>query len=121
MSLFSKEKKILSDIAEALSHEPSILKLIAYGSRVRGDFHGDSDLDVFVLVDKKTRYIKEKIIDIFYKYEMSYDISFSISIFSKDEFDFNNAIGSPFIKAIKAEGVIIYDAQLRREKVPLKV
>ncbi|MBI4653819.1 MAG: hypothetical protein HY752_02335 [Nitrospirae bacterium] len=55
---------------------------------------------------------------LFFTTQMSYDISFSISIFSKDEFDFNNAIGSPFIKAIKAEGVIIYDAQLRREKVP---
>ena len=40
--MFAKEKKALSDIAEVLSHEPSVLLIVAYGSRIRGDFMEDS-------------------------------------------------------------------------------
>jgi len=119
--MFLKEKRILSDIAEVLSSEPSVLKIVAYGSKVRGDFRGDSDFDIFVLVDRKSLYIKNKIIDVFYDYELRFDIPFSVSIFSKEEFDFNDAMGSPFIKSIKEEGIVIYDAQQRREEVPLKI
>lgn len=119
--MFLKEKEILSKIAGVLSNESSILKIIAYGSRVRGDFKESSDLDIFVLVDKKTTYIKNKIIDTFYEYEMKFDIPFSVSIFSKKDFEFNDALGSPFIKSIKEEGIVIYDAQYRREEVPFKI
>ena len=51
--MLSKEK-ILTAIVDDLSGEPSVLKIIAYGSRIRGDFREESDFDVFVLVDKKT-------------------------------------------------------------------
>ena len=44
--MFAKEKKALSDIAEVLSHEPSVLLIVAYGSRIRGDFMEDRDFDV---------------------------------------------------------------------------
>jgi len=39
--MFDKEKKILNDVARTLSAEPSVLKIVAYGSRVRGDFRED--------------------------------------------------------------------------------
>jgi predicted nucleotidyltransferase len=116
-----REEKALSEIAEALSHEPSVLLVIAYGSRIRGDFMEDSDFDVFVLVDKKDISIKNRIIEIFYDYEMKFDIPFSVTILSKEEFEFNETLGSPFIKSIKEEGVIIYDSQQRREGVSLKI
>lgn len=119
--MFSKERNILSKIAETLSDEPAILKIIAFGSRVRGDFREDSDLDVFVLVDKKNLFIKNRIIDVFYDFELRSDIPFSVVIQSQEEFDFNAALGSPFIKSIREEGIIIYDVLERREKVPLDI
>ncbi len=119
--MFVKEERALSDIVEVLSHDPSILRLIAYGSRIRGDFMEDSDFDVFVLVDKKDTRIKDKIIDIFYDYEMKYDIPFSVTILSKEELEFNESLGSPFIKSIKEEGIIIYDSKQRRKGISLKI
>ena len=119
--MFVKEKKVLSDIAEALCREPSVLLIVAHGSRIRGDFREDSDFDVFVLVDKKDVSIKNRIIEIFYDYEMKFDIPFSVTILSKEEFEFNEFLGSPFIKSIKEEGVIIYDSQQRGEGVSLKI
>ncbi len=117
--MFLRENRILSDIADVISAEPSVLKIIAYGSRVRGDFHEGSDFDVFVLVEKKNISLRNRIIDVFYEYEMKKNVPFSVTILSKEEFDFNNSLGSPFIRSIIEEGTIIYDAKQRREKVSL--
>jgi len=118
---FDKEKKILNDVARTLSAEPSVLKIVAYGSRVRGDFREDSDFDIFVLVDKKNPGLKNRIRDVFYEYEMKYNIPFSVTILSREEYDFNVSLGSPFVKSLQEEGIIIYDAQPGRKAVSLKI
>jgi len=119
--MFKKEKNILQEIAEKLSADKRILKAIVYGSRVRGDFRGDSDFDILVVVDKKSRELKDKIVDIFYAYELATDMSFSLTIRSQDELNFNERLGSPFFENIKKEGIIFYDSQQRREEDALKV
>lgn len=119
--MFKKEREILKGVSEKLSIDRRIVKIIAYGSRVRGDYSADSDLDVLVVVDKKDRGIKDKILDIFYSYELTSEIPFSITILSLQELEFNERIGSPFIKAVKKEGIILYDSQPGREGGALKI
>lgn len=41
-----------------------LMALILFGSRARGDAREHSDYDFLVIVDKKTKEIKEKIIDV---------------------------------------------------------
>lgn len=119
--MFKKEKAILQAIVEKLSVDVRILKIIAYGSRVRGDYRGDSDLDVLVIIDKKDKKIKNKILNIFYSYELETDLSFSVTIFSLEELEFNERLGSPFIQSVKKEGIIFYDSERRGEKSPIKI
>lgn len=119
--MFKKEIEILQDISNELSAYQGILKVIAYGSRVRGDYRGDSDMDVLVIVDRKDREIRDKVVDTFYSYELESDISFSITILSLEEFDLNERLGSPFIESIKKEGIIIYDSGVRGKEGPLKI
>ncbi len=90
-------------------------------SRARGDFRGDSDFDVLIVVDEKSRELKNKIIDIFYMYELATDISFSLTIRSQEELKFHERLGSPFLNSIKKEGIIFYDSRQRREEDALKV
>jgi len=90
--MLKKEENTLKKIAENLSNDKRILKIIAYGSRVRGDFREDSDLDVLVVVDRKDREVKEKIKGIFYEYELKEEILFSPLILSFEEFLINEKI-----------------------------
>lgn len=108
--MFEKEKRIFREIADKLSADERILRAILFGSRVRGDFRGDSDFDVMVIVDQKTQELKHKIIDIFYSYELATDISFSLMIRSREEVEFNKKLGSPFFKNIEKEGVVFHDS-----------
>ena len=119
--MLKKEEDILRAISEELSTDERILRIIVYGSRVRGDYKGDSDLDVLVVVNKKDRDIKDKIISIFYSYELQTDISFAITIFSLNELEFNERLGSPFIKNIKKEGIYIYDSKHRGKEITFKI
>ncbi len=45
------ERKALAAVAHGAAGLSSIQRVVAFGSRVRGDFRGDSDLDVLVIVD----------------------------------------------------------------------
>ena len=119
--MFKCEIDILQAISGQLSAFKGILKAVAYGSRVRGDNRGDSDLDVLIIVNKKNRKMKDKILDIFYSYELNTDMSFSVTILSLEELKMNETIGSPFIDEIKKEGIVFYDSKHKREKKFIEV
>lgn len=119
--MFKKEKDILESLVKEFSSDRRILKVIVFGSRVRGDYRSDSDLDIFILVDHKNRDIKDKIVGIVYSHELKADISFAVTIFSLEEMKFNERLGSPFLESIKKEGIIIYDIERRGEEVTFEV
>jgi len=119
--MLEKEKRVLAFIAETLSQERAVRRIVAYGSRVRGDFREDSDFDIFVLVSKKTPALKDAIRGVFYDYEMEHEVPFSVAILSREEYDINAALGSPFIKSLIEEGVVIYDAEAGGEGFSLEI
>ncbi|MDI6717230.1 MAG: nucleotidyltransferase domain-containing protein [Actinomycetota bacterium] len=106
--MFKREKDILRKIVKELSKDSRVIKVVAFGSRVRGDFRGDSDLDIMVIVNKKTKDIRDKVLDLFYSYELETDISFSVAILSVEELKINEKLGSPFIKSVEEEGMVLY-------------
>lgn len=111
----------LREISARLSSDARIERIVAFGSRVRGDYRGDSDMDVLVIVDKKDRELKDKILSLFYAYELEHDLSFSLAILSRHEYEFNRKLGSPFIKNVEDEGIILHDADGGRKKGAIKV
>jgi len=117
----SKEKTLLFKIAEKFAPEENILKAIVYGSRVRGDFHENSDLDILVLIKNKNSRLRSKIIDIIYEYELMNDISISVCIFSQQRWNINEKMGSLYLKSIKKEGIIFYDVKHKRKIRSLKI
>lgn len=119
--MLKRDRELMKEIANKLSTYREIVRIIAYGSRVRGNNRDDSDFDILIIVNKKDGVIKGKIIDIIYDYELDTGISFSIKIYSEEELRINEGLGSPFIKSIKEEGIIFYDAEQKRKRDTCKV
>ena len=62
-------------------------EFILYGSRARGDFNQDSDIDVAVIVPGLTRELKDRILEAVAEVEFEYSRAISTLVFSKNEFD----------------------------------
>ncbi|MFQ6079813.1 MAG: nucleotidyltransferase domain-containing protein, partial [Thermodesulfobacteriota bacterium] len=69
--LSEAERKAIESFVKELRRKlgEEILSIRLFGSRVRGDFHRDSDIDVFILVKKRTLDIEDMITEI----EVSHD------------------------------------------------
>jgi predicted nucleotidyltransferase len=89
---------------DVISH---IRKVIAFGSRVRGQWEEDSDLDLLILADRKTNELESKIEDIAYQIMWDHDFKPIISIKLFTEASYRNSLeeGFSFYKNIEREGV----------------
>jgi predicted nucleotidyltransferase len=104
------ERKALKRIAREAALHPRLERLVAFGSRIRGDFHGDSDLDILVLVRDITA--KDEIIAFLYRIETEYDVPLAPVIYTVAEYETNRRLGSRrFVENVEKEGVVLYDAQ----------
>jgi len=90
--------------SEVLAH---VKKVIAFGSRARGHGEQDSDLDLLILVDRKTPELEGKIDDIAYQVMWDHDFRPIISIKLITEVGYRDylAEGFTFYKNIEREGV----------------
>ncbi len=92
--------------ADVMAH---IRKVIAFGSRVRGQGEEDSDLDLLILVDRKTPELESKIEDIAYQVMWDHDFKPIISIKVFTEAGYLNSLkeGFSFYKTIEREGITL--------------
>ena len=90
--------------ADVMAH---IQKVVAFGSRVRGKTEEDSDLDLLILVDRKTSELESKIEDIAYQLMWDHDFKpiISIKVFTEAGYRNSLAEGFSFYKNIEREGV----------------
>jgi len=92
--------------ANVIAH---IRKVIAFGSRVRGQGEEDSDLDLLILVDRKTPELESKIEDIAYQVMWDHDFKpiISIKVFTEDGYLNSLKEGYSFYKNIDREGITL--------------
>lgn len=103
------ERKALKRIAREAALHPMLERLVAFGSRIRGNFRGDSDLDILVLVHDIAA--KDEIISFLYQVETECDVPLSPVIYTVAEYETNRRMGSRFVQNVEKEGVVLYDAQ----------
>lgn len=96
-------KEFKTKILEKLKGD--VLELKLFGSKARGDFHKDSDIDVLVVLKNKTSRKEDFIFDLAVNNLLKYGIDLSIKIFSEKEYKYLNSIPTVFMQLFQKEAV----------------
>ena len=94
-----------NELKNKLGDEIMTIKL--FGSKVRGDYHKNSDIDIFILVKKKNIEISDKLAEIEVDYILKYNLPISTVLYSEFEQKKNMELGSFFFENIEKEGIIL--------------
>ena len=85
----ARENEILKELKESLKAIfGDRIKLFLYGSRARGDYDHESDIDIAVIVRGLTREIKNQILTRVADIELKYLTPLSTLVLSEDDFEF---------------------------------
>lgn len=83
------EEKALKELRESLKEflGDHILRMMLFGSRARGDYGDDSDIDIAIIVRGLNRKLKHQILDKVAEIELEYLMPLSVLVLSEDEFN----------------------------------
>lgn len=108
LNLKENEKKALLELKKKLFKSFPVSEIILYGSKARGDFDKESDIDILVILnDKVDDDTREKIFSISFKIEIKYDVIFGILVESKDFWSSPLAETMLISRNINMEGVLL--------------
>lgn len=106
-ALIGRELQAVEMLKNEVSRRYGLLDLRVFGSKARGDFSSDSDIDVMLELDEFTPEIESAIDDIVFDINLDHDCFITTVIFSRKELDEGPMGESPLYKAIEREGIKI--------------
>lgn len=107
----NNEITALKKVAEYLSQFSEVLRIVVFGSRVRGDFGELSDMDVLIIISNSNVAVKNKLISVLHDIELEFDVPISPVIFTKREYEVNKRLGGSFIENVEKEGIVLHDSE----------
>ena len=110
MTMLKAERDSLKLLAERLRNVlgSNLIYFFAFGSRVRGDFHWESDFDLLVVVKEKNYSTIKLITDICYSVEEETGIPYSAVVKDIKVFNAEKKYKTGFYRNLKEEGIAIY-------------
>jgi len=103
---YSEQQALEGIIQRIPQMYPMINKILLYGSKAKGDFLEDSDVDILFITDyAMPRRLKSEIYDAVYKLEVEYSVVISAIFVSEEGF---KAKPTAFIRQVQREGVILW-------------
>lgn len=104
-----EERRAVEEFERRLIAElPGRVKdIILFGSKARGDAHPGSDIDLLVVVDRKTPEMDDVIGRITADILLEKEIDLSALDFTRDQIAELAAIGTPFIRNVADEGIVL--------------
>ncbi|MEW6200908.1 MAG: nucleotidyltransferase domain-containing protein [bacterium] len=108
LNLKENERIALQCLKEMLVARFPDAEIIIYGSKARGDFDEESDIDVLILLecDVDTKLEKE-IIELVYDIELEHDVVIGLLMESKDFWNSDLANAMPIHWNIDKEGIVL--------------
>ncbi|HEB75816.1 MAG TPA: nucleotidyltransferase domain-containing protein [Nitrospirae bacterium] len=110
--MFSTERESLRRITEALRRlfAGRLVMVVAFGSRVRGDFSGESDFDLLVVIRDLTLEDELAVVKIISAEEEATGIPYSPVIKSLKSYEKEKIFKTGFYRNLTREGLKFYDA-----------
>lgn len=103
------EKEALMEFKKRLAKKLSgeVLELKLFGSKAKGNFSKDSDIDILIILKKVNENQKNKIYNLVLEMLHKYGVYLSVHIYSKKEYNFLNNIPTVFMQFIQQEAIRI--------------
>lgn len=99
------DRLVLTEFAARVRERFPGARVVAFGSRARGDAAPDSDFDVCVVVDSLDEKKDREIMGLAWEVGFAHDVLISTVTFSSDELASGPMSESPIIRKIESEGV----------------
>jgi predicted nucleotidyltransferase len=100
-------RQVVRKLVDGLGPDVEIVRVYAYGSRVRGDAGLGSDLDLLIELREVTRVAKRQILDRAWELSLDEGYVISVVIVSEEAFEQGPLSVSEFARTVRREGVEI--------------
>lgn len=109
MELSVSEKHIVEEFKrQAEQRFPGeLIRVVLFGSKVRGDATRESDVDVLVVIHSEGWRLGDEIRSLGYALELEHGVVLSIQVMSERHYEELRLFGSQFFKAVEREGVSV--------------
>lgn len=106
-ALTAEENRIVEEVASVLKAilGADLSRLVLFGSRARGDYEPESDIDLAIVVRQLTRETKNRILDIIADLEMKHLVPLSALVISEETLDSLKKKERRLALDIEAEGI----------------
>lgn len=84
-----------------------IVFMMLFGSKVRGDFSSESDLDILIVLKTITPAIRRRVYDILFEIDPYWEGKLSPVLYTLKQYQVNDDMESPFMEQIKKEGILL--------------
>jgi predicted nucleotidyltransferase len=107
LQLTTEEQAWLDSYRAALdaNHPGAVHEILIYGSKARGQAHGESDLDLLLIVKNSSGTLKRELRRIGYRLAATTDVLPSILAYTEEEWESRRRSGSSFRKAVERDAV----------------
>ena len=107
--LSTRETGALLEFVEAIRNDERIKKIILYGSRARGDFRENSDIDLLVVTNPDNSLLKKSILEKARHHSLVKEILLQVLILSREEWQNPSFKTFLIVEKIKREGIPLHE------------
>jgi len=98
-------REVARKLIDSLAPDISVVRVYAYGSRVRDDWDPESDLDLLVELRHVTPTAKRRILDRAWELSLEEGYVISVAIVSQEAFETGPLSASAYARNIRREGI----------------